>query len=431
MARCSKSLTDTEIKKINQDCVLNDGQGLQLRVRRKVDGTFSKIWIFNYYKPLTKKRTQKTIGNYPTISLSQARQIKDEYRGLLTQNIDPQEYEQEQQELRLLQNQNTFAKVAEDWFEWRKSKKDFGERTAKQAHQQITKHLLPIFKDVPIEKIKSTHVIKALQPLKQEGKLDTIKRVIQRMNSIMNYAVNMGLLEQNNLLKVGEMFDTPKPTHQPCIHYDELPQFFKHLFLSVLDRQTIYLILWQLFTLSRPNETAQAKFSDIDEKAGIWSYYVLKGNKDSKLGRIHKVPLTRQMRALLAEIKANHTKHSPYLFPLRGNPNKPCSSETANKALKRIANGLYKRKQTAHGLRSIGSTWLNEQRTKDGLRKYDSDLIELALSHVNKDPIRLAYNHAEYLPARRNMLQHWTDFLDECSNHTIPQSHLTVLHKTA
>lgn len=83
MARCSKSLTDTEIKKINQDCVLNDGQGLQLRVRRKVDGNFSKIWIFNYYKPLTKKRTQKTIGNYPTISLSQARQIKKYWSTLL------------------------------------------------------------------------------------------------------------------------------------------------------------------------------------------------------------------------------------------------------------------------------------------------------------------------------------------------------------
>jgi integrase len=67
-------------------------------------------------------------------------------------------------------------------------------------------------------------------------------------------------------------------------------------------------------------------------------------------------------------------------------------------ALKRIG---YKNKLVAHGLRSLASTTLNEQ-------GFDPDVIESALAHVDKNEVRRAYNHAEYLERRRVMMVWWS-----------------------
>jgi integrase len=62
---------------------------------------------------------------------------------------------------------------------------------------------------------------------------------------------------------------------------------------------------------------------------------------------------------------------------------------------------------TVHGFRHTASTLLNES----GL--WSGDAIERQLAHVEKNRIRGTYNHAEYLPERRRMMQWWADYLDE------------------
>lgn len=75
--------------------------------------------------------------------------------------------------------------------------------------------------------------------------------------------------------------------------------------------------------------------------------------------------------------------------------------------------GLYRMgyhgKATIHGFRSTASTILNEQ----GFR---SDVIERQLAHSEKGGVRTAYNHAQYLPERRRMMQHWADHIDSMAN---------------
>lgn len=97
MPRVKKHLTDTEIKKAKpkeKEYPFSDGNGLILRV--KPNG--SKIWLFNYYHPVTQKRTNAGLGMYPQIQLAVARAKREEYRALLAQGIDPQEHKRKVQE---------------------------------------------------------------------------------------------------------------------------------------------------------------------------------------------------------------------------------------------------------------------------------------------------------------------------------------------
>ncbi len=153
----------------------------------------------------------------------------------------------------------------------------------------------------------------------------------------------------------------------------------------------------------------------VDEKARLWTIKIKKGIKEDDGGRIHKITLSRQALALLREIK-KLSGGKTYLFPSIKNPQKPMNSQTANDAIKRMG---FKGKLVAHGLRSIASTYLND-------KGFNSDAIEVALSHMNSDRIKASYDRGERLVMRFEILQAWGDFVEQCSKQTIPQYHLKV-----
>ena len=66
----------------------------------------------------------------------------------------------------------------------------------------------------------------------------------------------------------------------------------------------------------------------------------------------------------------------------------------------------FKGEFSVHGFRSTASTLLNEM-------GYRPDVIERQLAHKPRDSVRSAYNQAEYLDDRRQMMQQWADVVDE------------------
>lgn len=414
MARTTKSLTNTEVEKAKaktKEYSLSDGQGLSLRI--KTNGT--KLWLFNYYRPFTKKRNNLSIGIYPDVSLSDAREHRKEYRALLAQNIDPQTHRDTQNQLKSNELSNTFEKVALEWFEHRKTKANFSTSYAKDVKSLIERILLPSFGNLPISQITAPVALKAFKPLQDKGTLETLKRSIQKLNEIMTYALHREMINQNPIVNLSKEFDSPKVEHFKTITPEDLPEFLLTLNNAQIHLQTRYLILWQLLTMTRPNEAAMAKYSDIDEKNKIWTLYINKGIKDDDKGRIHKVTLSRQALALLREIK-KLSFGKEFLFPSIKNPKTHVNTQTANAAIKRMG---YKGKLVAHGLRSIASTYLNES-------GYDSELIEVALSHMNSDRIKAAYDRGERIEQRFKLLQDWADFVDECSQGILPKYHLQI-----
>lgn len=178
--------------------------------------------------------------------------------------------------------------------------------------------------------------------------------------------------------------------------------------MAKIELQTRCVIEWQLLTLTRPSEAVGAKWEEINLDKKLWSIPA----ERMKMDRPHNIPLSPQAIKILEIMKSINHK-SEFVFPTARPPyNKPMSSQTANMAIKRMG---YKDKLVAHGLRALASTALNEQ-------GFNYDVIESALSHVDKNAVRRAYNKAKYEHQKRIMLDWWGDFVEQASQGNVSLS---------
>ncbi len=401
MSRIISPLTNTQVEKAkskDKDYSLSDGKGLYLSVTTKN----SKLWRFNYNKPFTKKRTEISLGKYPEISLAQARKIREEYLELLAQDIDPKIYRQNIVDEEISKRENTFEAVAKKWRE--KKSLEVQPKTMEKNWARLENHLFSKIGNVAVSEITPKMVIKAVEPLKVRGVGDTLHRVIRLLNEVLNFAVNMGLIEFNKCVNVSANFSTHTAENNPTIRPELLPEFLSDLDDSNSSIQVKILIKWQLLTMVRPREAVSAEWQEIDFAKKTWTIPApkMKGGK-----RSHTVPLSRQAITLLEKIKSI-TGYKRFVFQSGINPNKSMSSQTANRAIKLLVGGKYKDRLTAHGLRSIASTYLNEQ-----LINYD--VIEACLSHIIADQTRKAYNRSDYFEQRIEVMQQWGDYVERCS----------------
>lgn len=393
MARTTRPLSNTEVlraKALDKDLTLHDGDGLFLIV--KTNG--KKFWRFRYQRPTTKKRTMIGIGAFPAISLADARRLRANYLALLANGLDPQvqaELIEEQQQIAI---DSIFSTVAFNWFQLKS--KSVTPDYAKDIWRSLEKDIFPAIGELPVQQIKARTLVEALEPIKARGALETVRRLIQRINEIMIYAVNTGLLDANPASGVGMAFEKPKKQNMRTLRPEELPELMRSLAMSNLSVPTRCLIEWQLLTLVRPSEASGARWAELDLDAKLW---VIPSER-MKAKREHIVPLSPQALDILMVMKPI-SGHRTYIFPSRNDPQKAMNSQTANAALKRIG---YGQKLVAHGLRSIASTAMNEA-------GFNSDVIETALSHVDKDEVRRAYNRALYLEQRKELLNWWGLFV--------------------
>jgi len=395
VARTTRPLTNTEVlraKALEKDLTLHDGDGLFLIV--KTSG--KKLWRFRYQRPATKQRTMIGLGAFPALSLAEARGLRADYLALLANGIDPQiqaEVAEEQQQIAL---DSIFSTVATNWFQLKS--KSVTPDYAKDIWRSLEKDIFPAIGETPVQQIKARTLVEALEPIKARGALETVRRLVQRINEIMIYAVNTGLIDANPASGVGMAFEKPKKQNMPTLRPEELPKLMRSLVMSNLSVSTRCLIEWQLLTLVRPSEASGARWAEIDLDAKLWT--IPAGRMKAK--REHIVPLSPQALKIL-EVMKPISAHREHVFPSRNDPKRPMNSQTANAALKRIG---YGGKLVAHGLRSIASTALNEQ-------EFNSDVIEAALAHIEKNEVRRAYNRSTYLEARRNIMNWWALFVNK------------------
>ena len=397
MARTTKPLTNTEVKQAkpkDKEYNLADGGGLMLRV--KPSG--SKLWLFNYYRPYTQKRANISFGNFPAVSLAQARKKRDEAKTLLADDIDPKLHKEQEIQKNKEAIENTFGVFAEKWLELKRQQ--VKEETANKAFQSLDKHILPSLKNVPIETIKPKLIIGILKPIEAKGSLETIKRLCRVINEVMRLALAEGVIEVNYLSDITKLFAAPKKTNMATITPDRLPELMQALNNASIMKITRCLVEWQLHTMTRPIESATARWKDIDLENQVWVI----PEERMKMKKPHTIPLTPQTLSLLETLK-EISGHREYLFPSHRNPKSHVNSQTANMALKRMG---FAGELVSHGLRALASTTLNEQ-------GFDPDVIEAALAHVDKNEIRRAYNRAEYIERRRALMCWWSEHIQQAS----------------
>ncbi|SHO58884.1 tyrosine-type recombinase/integrase [Vibrio quintilis] len=371
---------------------LGDGGGLYLYIRR----SGAKSWECRYTKPSTGKTTFTGIGSFPDVSLADARKRATEIRLQVADGIDPQLLKAEQKAKVISEQKSTFKTVAELWMESKVHR--LKPKTIEGNWRKLELYVFPQIGQIPIARLTAPMAIEALKPIEKKGQLETVKRTVQLMNEVMTYGVNAGLIHHNPLSGIREVFRKPLVKHMLALEPNELPELIQTVAGANMAMTTRCLIEWQLHTMTRPNEAAGARWCEIDTERNVW---VIPESR-MKMKRAHEVPLTPQMLAILDVIRPV-SGHRDYLFPSIRDPKKPTDAESINKALSRIG---FKGRTTAHGLRALASTTLNEQ-------GFDADIIEAALAHTDKNQIRSAYNRTTYLERRKTLMCWWSEHIEK------------------
>lgn len=146
----------------------------------------------------------------------------------------------------------------------------------------------------------------------------------------------------------------------------------------------------------RYGELRGARWDELDLVKGEWRIPA----KRMKMRDPHIVPLSTQALQIIEELKPL-TSHRDYLFPNRNKLMTFISENTLLYCMYRM--GYYSR-ATVHGFSATASTILNEH-------GFTPDVIECQLVHAERKEVRASYNHAQYLPERRKMMQWWGDYV--------------------
>lgn len=364
-----------------------------------------KLWRFRY--KFNGKDKLLSLGRYPDVNLSQARELVTAERKLLGQGIDPSGVRKEKRR----ENLSNFDTVVQDFF--RRGcpyglNRNLKSITVEQLRQRYNDYLKPDLGSLQVADISVTNLRATLDRIIQDGHLETAHRVRALAERIFRLAVVHELTDNNPALALRGTIPA-SVTHQyaaitkpekigPLLRaidgYDGLPEVRSALQLAP-------------HVFVRPGELRGALWNEIDWDSKEW---VIPPER-MKMNRDHVVPLSKQSMAILKELHPV-SGDSDLIFPGLRSRDRPISDNTLNAALRRL--GYSKDQMTTHGFRSMASTRLHEMRKGDE-PKFDSAVIETQLAHMDSNRIRSTYNRFDlrkHLTARRRMMQHWSDYLD-------------------
>lgn len=368
---------------------LTDSGGLFLLV--KPNG--SKYWRYKYRILGLEKKL--SIGVYPDISLSVARQKHEEARKIVALGGDPSEEKKAEKLAQKANVENTFKAIALEWHEYKRP--NWSKGYAEDLMEAFENDIFPDIGKRPIAEIEPLEGLTTLRKLEKRGVLDKLRKIRQACKQVCNYAIVTGRAKTNPFSELASALKAPKSTNYPHLLADELPAFLQAL--ASYSGSPITRLATKILMLTgvRTVELRMAEWKEFDFDKRVWEVPV----ERMKMRRPHLVPLSNQVVAALREIKAV-TGRFNLVFPGRNDITKPMSEASINQVLKRIG---YHGKATGHGFRHTMSTILHEQ-------GYNTAWIELQLAHVDKNTIRGTYNHAQYLEQRREMLQWYGDYVD-------------------
>ena len=392
------SLSETKVRSAkaqSKPYKIADGDGLFLLVTP----AGGKYWRLKYF--FGGKEKLLALGVYPEISLAQARERRAQAKKLIANGEDPAEAKKESKRRIILSNSNSFESVAREWYanrchEWSQS-------SVRSKTFYLEKHLIPKLGQRPITAITAPEVLEMLRAIEAKGTLDSAKRVMQMCGQVFMYGIATGRVERNPVPDLRGALKSPVVKHRSFLKANELPDYLKTLEGYEGSQQTKLALRLLLLTFVRTTELRAAEWAEIDWEGALWR--IPAGRM--KVNEPHLVPLSKQALGILTELQGLTGDHR-FLFPNQTNPKSYMSENTMLYALYRMG---YHSRATGHGFRSTASTILNEH----GFRP---DVIERQLAHTERNQVRAAYNHAQYLPERRKMMQWWADYLDKASKKT-------------
>jgi integrase len=268
---------------------------------------------------------------------------------------------------------------------------------AKKILKRLETHVFNRIGTRPIADIAAADLLSVMRKIEEHGS-EIAHRLLQICGQVFLYAVVTQRASINPAVSLrGALKPVIKKNHA-YIKPNELPQYLRNLEAYDGAPQTKLAMKFLLYTFVRTGELRGAKWSEIDLDNAEWRIPA----ERMKMREPHIVPLSRQAIVTLKQLQLL-TGQWQFVFPNQHKPAGPMSENTILYALYRMG---YHSRATGHGFRSTASTVLNEH-------GFPPDVVERQLAHGERDKVRAAYNHAQYLPERRKMMQWWADYLDE------------------
>jgi integrase len=385
-------LTDVACRKAKptaRPSKLSDGGGLHLLVDRK-GGRYWRV----AYRFAGKQKTL-ALGAYPTVSLADARTARDAAKRRLAAGIDPSQARKDEKRAARLSTENTFEAVAREWHANQK-----GGWTSGYANHVLVRFEADVFPQVgsrPIAEIEAPELLDMLRKVERRGALEIAKRLRQTLGQVFRYAVVTGRARRDPAADLkGALKAAGRQQHHKAMPREDLPGFLRALATYDGEPRTRLALRLVALTFVRTTELRAARWDEFDFAAGEWRI----PDERMKMRTPHVVPLSRQAIGALTELRAI-AGNSQFVFPSKGAEGF-MSNNTMLYALYRTG---YHGRATVHGFRAVASTLLNEM-------GFHHDWIERQLAHDERNKVRAAYNHAQYLTERRRMMQDWADHLD-------------------
>jgi integrase len=389
-------LTDAKLRALKskgKPYRVSDERGLSIQV----SAAGSKLWRFRY--EIQGKESMLALGQYPEVTLAQAREARDAARKLLAQGTDPAANRRACRDASL----DTFDGLASEWLARRSE--TLAETSIEQVAQRLRDHILPLLGHLAIRDVTAPKVLAVVQRSEKLGLGETTHRLVQIVGQIMRYAVATNRAEQDPTPNLRGALKPVPNHHRPAILDKKVLAGFwlaaKSYPASPLVRAALQL---QVLLFVRPGELRQAEWAEINWLESTWE---IPGAK-MKMREPHIVPLAEQVVAVLKDVHAL-SGGGRYVLPspryLGKKEQRPLSDNAVLAALRSM--GYARDVVTGHGFRATARTLLDEDL---GFRP---EIIEMQLAHAVRDPLGRAYNRTKFLSERRRMMQVWADWMDQ------------------
>lgn len=369
-----------------------DGDGMYLLVKAS-----GKYWRLNYR--FSGKQKTLALGVYPAVSLADARKRRAEARIRLADGEDPSTAKKAARHAQTSAAASTFEVIARKWL------KKSGERRADVTQGRVVswfeRDVFPEFGHLPIAEVKPSHVLDMLERIEARGAIDSAHRVRGYCSQVFESAMVLELISKDPTVGLASVMEEKQVTHFAAITE---PVKVGGLLRSIDTYQghpyAVAALKLSPMVFLRPGELRAAEWPEFDLDDAIWR---IPGAR-MKMGIDHIVPLSAQAVALLRDLH-RITGSGKYVFPSIRTARVCMSDNTINAALRSM--GYGKEVMTGHGFRAMARTIMDE------VLGEKVDLIEHQLAHQVKDVNGRAYNRTAHLPARREMMQRWADYLDK------------------
>ncbi|MBW8720181.1 MAG: integrase arm-type DNA-binding domain-containing protein, partial [Variovorax paradoxus] len=357
-----------------------------------------KYWRLDYR--IDGKPKTMGLGVYPDVSLLQARERRDAARKLLATGVDPSAAKREEKQTRAAAAANTFEVVARDWLAKTAAKRQA--ITQDKVKTWLEKDIFPFIGKMPVAAIGPRDILeRVVRKLEARGAIDTAHRVKQLCGQVFRFAVVSGLAERDVTADLSEALASKATKHFAAITEPKrVGDLMRSIHAYSGHPTTVAALKLSPLLFVRPGELRTAEWAEIDLDSAEWR---IAGSK-MKMKVDHVVPLATQAVEILRDLHPI-TGHGRFVFPSIRTGERPMSENTINAALRGM--GYSAEVHTAHGFRATARTIMDE------VLGERVDFIEHQLAHMVRDTNGRAYNRTAHLPARREMMQRWADYLDK------------------